>query len=178
MKFVHAVLLCFLVAGIAFPLVAHAQETSLTGNAICVLTFEDANANRVRDASEVPLAGITITLKVEGVIIRSAITTDENRRYCFDGLPDGDYILTFVDAPTHSKTTGNEAALPLSDNTRKTAEFGAVKVSPFEQVANQQVTDATDTLSTANRIILGVIGAVIVLVLMMGLGLLIAGFMF
>jgi hypothetical protein len=178
MKRIQLALLMLILSLQAVPWPAQAQEAPPTGNAICVLAYEDANANAVRDASEIPLPGITITLAVEGeVVIRSTITTTDTRRYCFDGLPDGFYILTFADGPTHRKTTTNRAELTLSNNMRATAEFGAVSLSPFEDLPDAASTTASDSLPTASRIILAIAGALLVLVLMAGLGFLIAGFM-
>ncbi len=70
-------------------------------------TWIDANADGVRDPSESPVAGITVTLldtamdpvnDADGNPIGS-VTTDANGRYVFDNLTAGDYIVDFSDLP-------------------------------------------------------------------------------
>jgi len=153
---------------------AHAQET---GSSICVLAFEDANENGVRDAGEVPLSGISAHLAIEtDIIFQTYISDAENRPHCFEGLPNGVYNLYFADSVSHRATTQNSAAISLEGTQRVRVEFGAVSLSPF---AESSTTDPTDKqLATTERLLIAALGSVVLMIFMFGFGVAIAGFIY
>lgn len=63
--------------------------------AIGDVVWIDTNRNGVQDAGEPPLAGVTVELIQDGVVIATT-TTDVNGRYVFDNLPAGTYQVRFT----------------------------------------------------------------------------------
>jgi hypothetical protein len=153
--------------------VAHGQESS---SAICVLAFEDANENGLRDTGELPLPGVAVNIAINtDVIVASHVTTDQNDHFCFEGLASGVYNLYFVDSPNHRATTQNSAALALGAERIK-VDFGAVPLSPFadEPTATTTAVDTTDELALSTRLLIAALGTVLVMIFMLGLGVMIA----
>ncbi len=147
--------------------VAQAQTT----NAICVVVFDDDNGNTIQDPGEIPLAGITVTVALENeLIIRSHITTTEPRPHCFEGLADGNYILTFVESPNHRPMMQNTTALSLANGQPVQVKFAAIPQTPFEDQTVSSSTAQSTQLSLTSRLLLGGIGAIFSAMLMIGLG--------
>jgi hypothetical protein len=157
--------------------VAHGQES---GSAICVLAFEDANENGLRDTGENPLPGIAVNIAINtDVIVASHVTTDQNDHFCFEELTSGVYNLYFADSPNHRATTQNSAALAL-DNERIKVDFGAVSLSPFadETTTTAPAADIDDELALSTRLLIAALGTVFVMIFMLGLGVMIASVWF
>lgn len=153
--------------------VAHTQGDP---GAICVSTFEDANANGARDAGESPLAGMNVNLATGGAIIATHITTGDAAPYCFEDLMRGEYTIVFTDAPTHQITTPRQGTFALDYGQRLTIDpVGAVPVA-LADVRAQLVAEsragssASDPLDTGTRLLLATVGSVMVMLGMISLG--------
>jgi hypothetical protein len=71
---------------------------------ICGYKFLDANGNGARDPGEPGLAGWTIELRASDGTLLQTTTTDANGRFCFLGLPNGDYVVSEVLQPGWENT--------------------------------------------------------------------------
>lgn len=174
----------FFIAGLMFVLVPGgiAQEGTPFGS-ICVLAYEDINENSVRDAGEVPLPGVPVYVAIEtDLIIQSYITTQDNKPYCFEGLTPGVYNLYFADSPNHRATTQNSAALSLEAAQRFRVEFGAVAQPALLESGTPEAVEIENSqggqLDTVNRVLIAALGAFFVMIFMLGLGVVIASFIY
>lgn len=143
------------------------------GNQICVVVFEDINANGLRDEDEALIEGIDVQLTTSGVIIDTFITTD-NDFSCFSGLPAGEYRVGVPPSPRHQMTTQADFAPTfIGVGTDVKAEFGAQRVNPFTADAllpNLPSKSGKIELDREMRLLLATFGATLVLLLMMGIG--------
>ncbi|MFP4321057.1 MAG: SdrD B-like domain-containing protein [Anaerolineales bacterium] len=150
--------------------VAWAQEAN---GSICVLAYEDTNANGQRDTGEGPLPGIPVYITMgDGINIRSHITTTQDAPHCFVGLPAGSYGIRFADSPNHQPTTEQSANIELTGQ-RVSAQFGALSAEVWpEDDATTAAVDATseEQLSTVNRLLLAGLGTIVIVLLLLGIG--------
>jgi len=157
----------------------HAQDSGLTA-AVCVLAYEDINENGERDSGEVAMPGISVNLAVEtDIIVRTHLTTLENRPYCFESLTPGtSYTLYFDESANHRGTSQNSIAFSIAANERVRVEFGAVSESalltPGSPEAIEQAGNSGGQLETTNRLLIAALGSVVVMIFMFGFGIVIA----
>jgi LysM repeat protein len=76
------------------------SDPLLLDAAVCVLMFNDANQNNIRDTEEALLANGSITLRAETSSDEQQYTTNgESEPFCFSGVETGEYVVNAV-APT------------------------------------------------------------------------------
>ena len=145
-------------------------------NAICLLTYNDLNENGVRDAGELPLAGVSVNLAVDvDLIFATHISDASGDAYCFERLPAGTYALYFAESTNHRATTQNSVSIEVSQGQRIRVEFGAVPTPAIlteDMVAALRGDELTE-LDTLTRILIAVIGATFAIVFMAGFGIII-----
>jgi hypothetical protein len=161
----------------------HAQDDVTA--AVCVLAYEDLNENSERDSGEVSLPGISVNLAVDtDVIVRTFITTQENRPHCFENLTPGtSYTLYFDDSANHRATTRNVSdPFSLDAGARVRVEFGAVSESallaPDSPEAIEQASSGGGQLETTSRLLIAALGSVVVMIFMFGFGVVIASIIY
>lgn len=111
-----------------------------TGSTICVLAFEDTNANRFRDADEALLAGMTLSLSQRDRAAISQITNREGPT-CFRNLQPGPYSMTADPPPGHGLTTPAQLRVVLSPGAQLGLSFGA---APGHRADTVMATGASD----------------------------------
>jgi hypothetical protein len=117
---------------------------------LCVTVFMDANANQVRDAGELGIAGAEInayTYPTE--TLAAAGFTDPQGSFCVN-LVAGDYIVDEVDPPGLSSTTRHSRAARLFVGQRKDIAFGdigALADTPTPGPTNTATTTRTPTIT-------------------------------
>jgi hypothetical protein len=154
----------------------HAQGSS---GILCVLAFEDLNENGVRDSGEAVFPGISVNVAVNtDVITATHITDPDSAPYCFENLPPNDYHLYFADSPNHRPTTENDAALTLEAGQRLRVEFGAVPQDPLRTPEEAAAENTSEQLSNTTRIMVALLGAVLVMVFMIGFGVVLASVLY
>lgn len=84
-----------------------------TEGSIAGVAFDDTNADGVRDADELTLAGWTITLYDNYGDALDAVVTDSSGEYVFELLPQGDYTLEGEDRFGWVRTVAS-VSLPLA----------------------------------------------------------------
>jgi LysM repeat protein len=104
-----------------------ANTTTAVG-VVCVMVYEDANGNTLREeATEGLLAGGNITLvdTATGAPVQVYTTVGVDEPHCFENLPVGTYTVSFA-PPTSYNASGNSApSLTLADGDLLNFEFGA-----------------------------------------------------
>ena len=65
----------------------------------------DENGNGIQDEGEKPAANVYVTINIDGQKI--SLRTDENGKYTFNNLPNGEYELTFSNFDGYKVTTPN-----------------------------------------------------------------------
>lgn len=127
MSFSRKLVLAAAISAFSRPLLA-SDFSSLQQRvgSICGVKFNDQNGNGVRDPGEPTLAGWTMNL---GGIGNASIVTDREGRYCFNKLPQGDYVVSETQqagwtqtAPAGGSYTFNLAA----GQNRTNVDFGNV----------------------------------------------------
>lgn len=130
-KFLSVMLMTTALIACAGLCCATAAPTALAGN--CSLRgtcFHDSNRNKVYDAGESRLAGITVELQHlalrQGSFVRQdSATTDSTGQYSFTGLVPGLYRVEEIDPASATSTTPNTKILFLGFLMRsRSANFG------------------------------------------------------
>jgi len=149
-----------------------AQGSASTAS-ICVLAFADTNKNGVRDADEGLLNGANIALFIpaaSGAALIANHVSDAQGQSCFDNLTPGQYTLSFND-PLAVPTTETNITVSVIAGQQITRTFGALPMQAIIQDVNSD--KVTILLTRRNRVILGLIGAGIAMLAMLGLGLIV-----
>lgn len=153
--------------------VSRASTPAPLGNQICVVVFDDANVNGLRDETESLMEGIDIQLTTSGVIIDTLVTSS-NDYVCFSGLVAGEYRVVVPPSPRHQMTTQADFAPTfIGVGTDVKAEFGAQRVNPFSADAllpNLAPSSGNVELDQETRLLLSAFGATVALLFMMGVG--------
>lgn len=111
---------------------AESQAAEATGNGtVCVMSYEDSNANGIRDGGEITLAGITFAVSDSTQIV-AQYTTDGNEPYCFTELVPGTYIVSWT-GDQYTATTDQTWATSVAAGATVSREFGA---QPSGEAAN------------------------------------------
>lgn len=155
--------------------VAQAQDTASTGN-LCVLAYEDTNTNGTRDNGEAVFPGINVNLAVNTDVIIATHITQESDAYCFENLAPNTYHLYFADSPNHQATTVNQTALEIKAGDRLRVVFGAVATEPVRTEA--EAANTGETLTASHRVMIALLGAVVVMVFMLGFGIVLASVLY
>ena len=98
---------------------------SQSGGIICVNAFHDENANGLIDASEGYMAGVTLFVADEEVVVGQAVSEGSNTPRCFGGLESGSYEVSQQLSDRLEMTTAENAMVALSDGKALQVEFGS-----------------------------------------------------
>jgi hypothetical protein len=154
------------------------QALQAPGNQICVLVYNDTNANGQRDSNESLLAGVDVNLAVEDTIIETLMTDDQDYR-CFVDLPAGAYHIVIPESARHQMTTRNDSAPTfINIGNRVDIDFGAVLLNPFSAEAvlpNYGISEDKFTLDRDTRVLLAIFGMTLAMLFMIGCGAIILG---
>jgi hypothetical protein len=150
-------------------------------NQICVLVYHDRNSNGVRDGGEAPLSNInvnlqdlsTVTENQPAVIIRTLVTQDDFA--CFTALPEGTYRVYIPASANHVLTSSGDSSPSFTGQSVPLCyEFGAQPLDPLNTEAtlpNYSGTQDEDIeLNDDTRLLLAILGAVMVILFMLGVG--------
>ncbi len=91
---------------------------------LCVLAFDDANTNRLRDQGEPLLTGMQINLLQEGTETRT-LSTAAGTPACFADLAQGTYTLVAVPPETYGMTTPSQLQVEVLRGVALMVSFGA-----------------------------------------------------
>lgn len=150
--------------------------------AICVSTYADLNGNAIREETEAPLPGVTVTLSTGGEVIASHVMAEGEDRYCFENLLTGAYTITFVNDPAYRSTTANEGTFNLDAGQRLTiTDFGAIPLTTLDEQPAETGAVVLETapdeapLQPSERLILAATASIAVMIFMLGVGAIVLG---
>lgn len=112
------------------PVVAAAPgrvDPSSTVAAVCVLLFEDRNANRIQETGEALLAGGRMRLTADGEEIATYETDGAGEPHCFTDLAAGDYIVVASAPDGYGLTTPDQLRLRVQPGINLDVAFGAAQ---------------------------------------------------
>jgi len=116
---------------------------------ICVLTYDDRNANGMRDPGEALLANAVFTLADPTHVIGAYTTNGLSEPYCFDGLLPGYYFVNELNSPGHDSTTYDTWGIALSSGSVFDLEFGDRRASKVTVEAPAPSPETAPTRSSA-----------------------------
>jgi hypothetical protein len=127
---------------------------------VCVLMYDDANGNALRELTEAGLAGGAISLtSVNGQFSRTQVTvsgidpdTEDSIQTCFTDLEPGQYTLSAAPPPDYNPTTELSTTLEVMAGDSVVVPFGA-------QAKNVE----NPTGEGNNSPLLGILGAILLL---------------
>jgi hypothetical protein len=97
----------------------------LTG-AVCVLSFDDRNGNRIRDPGEPLLPYAVFTLSDAHHVIGTYSTNGLNEPYCFGELEPVVYFVSEMNPPGYESTTYDSWGISLRNSATINLEFGNI----------------------------------------------------
>jgi hypothetical protein len=135
-----------------------ATSLSNTGN-ICVLLFDDANGDSLRQETELSIPGgaISVTERL-GNFTETRNTEIGDVEVCFEGIPAGEYNITTAIPDGYNPTTELSATIQLNAGNSKSLRMGA-------QISSGGIADVLPVEEGGRSPLLGILG----------LGLLLAG---
>lgn len=166
-------LFTMLFAWFAITALVFAHPAAAQGGAICVITFNDANGNGLRDTGEETLENINVNLMVDSNLVVANRVTQAGEPYCFNNLPAQDYTLSF-DSPLYKAVDDTPVRVALEAGGRVTREFGAVRKAERAEVAPSD-TILNIPLTMPVRLGMSLAAALIVMAVFSGVGLAIYG---
>lgn len=135
---------------------------------VCILLFDDANGDALRQDSEGSIAGGAVSLSERTGLYSSSDPTlsgfDDDGlplRVCYDTLPEGEYSISVAVPEGYNPTTQMDISFPLNAGDESTLNFGA-QLSSQAAAANPSVEEG------GRSPLLGVIG---IALLLAGIGL-------
>ncbi len=145
-----------------------------SGGEICLLAYEDSNQNGLHEPQETAFTGVGVSLLTQDdLIIGNHVTGSD--AFCFQGIAAGSYTVRFESSPNHTATTENTAAIELAEGQRLRLEYGAVPQNPFLDEAPASSGDKVDTVT---RLLISLMAAVVAMILMIGFGAIVMGFIY
>ncbi len=91
---------------------------------LCIIAFDDANTNRLRDQGEPLLVGMQVSLLQDGVEVQ-ALSTAAAAPACFTELAEGTYTLIAIPPETYGMTTPQQVQAQVQRGVTLLVSFGA-----------------------------------------------------
>lgn len=151
---------------------AHVRAQQAGSGSICVLVFEDDTRSGARQSGDALLSDVSVNLMVKGNVIIANHVTDGKEPFCFPDLPPQEYTVSFS-SPLYDPTTLTSYTFSLGSGERVTREFGAAKLPATAEATASG--PASLISSTRGRVGVSAGGAILVMVLVAGVGLILYG---
>ncbi len=152
-----------------------AQQPGDSNGSVCVLAFEDANRNGVRDPGEGPVKDVNVALMINQNLIIANYVTDgtETQPHCFTNLAPQQYTVSFS-SPLYTPTGSASYTFVLSPGEQAVREFGAVAGATAPAPDATTLAALQGGLGTRQRLTLSALGSAIIMVGLAGVGMVIA----
>ena len=112
-----------------------AEPTAVSGGAICVKAFDDANKNGLHDAGETMRGSVAFTISTSEKVISNYVTDGISEPYCIRALTAGNYQITRSIGALERLTTTGEWAASVTDGSETIFEFGSYTDASADAVA-------------------------------------------
>lgn len=177
--------IAFLALFVGFGAVISPRTLAQTGGQLCVMNFEDRDANGIFDPQTDPAItrGVSVELlDVNNIVVASGLLdrspNANNGVICFQNLPDGTYSLMLSSAdyaattPRLVQRTINAASVivPIEFGWQRTGERAAPLTPPNAQPISLQDMTSEQLQAFILRGALALAGAVVVMLVMGGVG--------
>lgn len=138
-----------------------AEEAAGGVGTVCIMGYEDANANGIRDPEEGKVAGITFTLNLGGELLSRYTTDGVSEPYCFADLAAGSYMVGWT-GNAFEPTTEQSWNVEVEDGAIISHEFGVQAAGEMGEEA-AEVENANGGLPPWAIALLGALGIIILL---------------
>jgi hypothetical protein len=93
---------------------------------LCLLAYNDANADGLRDPDEEGVAGATFTVvDGQGAAVAEYVSTDDTTPHCIPDLTPGSYSVSVQPAPNTTATSDERWGVPLTSGSKVNVDFGS-----------------------------------------------------
>ncbi|MBK8618601.1 MAG: LysM peptidoglycan-binding domain-containing protein [Anaerolineales bacterium] len=147
------------------PVPPTASPTPFTGTTeVCILLFDDANGNALRETTEPAIAGGAVSLTEnngEYSAAQNTVIPADPAAYqgvCFLDVPEGNYNITVGIPDNYNPTMNLNYSLDVNAGDRASVDFGA---QSKDVVVDPGANDSTENSGTSP--LFGIIGAVLLL---------------
>jgi hypothetical protein len=154
--------------------VSAALAQSQQSGAVCVIVFQDANQNSVRDPGEEAVTDVNVSLMVDSNVVVANYVANQREPFCFNDLVPRQYTLS-LSSPFYQALDPAPVTFVLGSGGRYTHEFGVV---PVKATAPAPDTILYVPLTVPVRLGMSTAGALGVMALFSGLGLILYGLFF
>lgn len=143
------------VVSVASGEVVPALDPNALVASVCVIMFEDLNANRIQEEGELALEGGVIRLLSNGAEVAVLGSDDSGDLRCFDEVQPGEYIAAATAPEGYGLTTADQYRVSASAGIRVNLAFGAAEGIVPQQpppaddggIVNEIAGEETDTTS-------------------------------
>jgi LysM repeat protein len=138
-----------------------AEEPAEVGT-VCIMSYEDANANGIREPEEGKVADITFTLNRDGELLSRYTTDGVSEPYCFADLEAGTYTVAWT-GDAFEATTEQSWNVEVGSSAIVSHEFGVRAAGETGEQPAAEVEAMNDGLPPWAIALIGAVGAIIVL---------------
>ena len=93
---------------------------------LCLFSYDDVNADGIRDPAEAPVAGAKFTIvDGQGAVVTEYVSTDSPEAHCVSDLTPGSYSVSVVPAPNTTPTSDERWGVPLTSGSKVNIDFGS-----------------------------------------------------
>lgn len=147
------------------------QPPAATGGKgqLCLFSFDDVNADGLRQSSEGPIAGATFTIvDGQGAPVQEYVSTDSTEVYCITNLTPGSYSVSVQPAPDTTATSDKRWGVPLTSGSTVNINFGSRSGDSSSSGSTSTTDSGTSTTSkpggtNVGGLVLGIGGLILLL---------------
>ncbi|MBC8100608.1 MAG: LysM peptidoglycan-binding domain-containing protein [Armatimonadetes bacterium] len=155
--------------------VTQVAERNQSVSGVCLLMFDDANQNRIREQDEGLVAQGTITLSANGATVQTYNTDGSSEPFCVPQLAAGVYTAAAQPPDGYGLTTSPQLSLRVQTGIAVNASFGAaqgvaaVAPPPADTAPQAAIVEVAETatvnplLQNIGLVLFGAAGVVLVL---------------
>jgi LysM repeat protein len=130
---------------------------------VCLLAYNDANADGLRDPGEEAVAGAKFTVvDGQGAVVAEYVSTDNADAHCISDLTPGSYSVTVEPAPNTTATSDERWGVPLTSGSKVNIDFGS-RAGEGSTTSPGGTTSGSSGGSSLGGIVAGIGGLVLLL---------------
>jgi LysM repeat protein len=111
-------------------------EQAGSGVSICLMAYDDANQNGVRDAGEELRPAVAFTVSDGQQVVSNYVSDGTSEPFCIQGLDPGNYRVTRSNLPNEILSTPGDRAVSLTEGSSLDLEFGSYMSEDTLAMAN------------------------------------------
>jgi hypothetical protein len=131
---------------------------------LCLLAYNDANADGLRDPGEEAVAGATFTVvDGQGAAVAEYVSTDDTTPHCIPELTPGSYSVSVQPAPNTTATSDERWGVPLTSGSKVNVDFGSRAGEGSTTSTSSSTASSASGGSSLGGIVAGIGGLVLLL---------------